>query len=141
MTKGNDIRRIKEEYINEIKFLLPDIRKAERQYLQGLSKNIDEYLNTGEHFDEMSSKEKFYLFFGNPNDIVHQYYSNMKTKDFCSYLKLGRLKKRILFTLLALILTISVLISIVLWQEHLSIMRSEIVTAENKIIEYEEVMP
>jgi len=141
MKKGNDLRRIKEEYMNEIKFLFPDIRKEERQYLQGLSKNIDEYLDTDEHFDEMSSKESFYLFFGNPSDIVHQYYSNMETKDFCSYLSLGRLKKRVFFTLLALILTISVLISIVLWQEHLSMMRSEIVTAENKIIEYEEVMP
>ena len=89
MTKGNDIRRIKEEYINEIKFLFPDIRKEERQYLQGLSKNIDEYLDTGEHFDEMSSKESFYLFFGNPSDIVHQYYSNMNINVFCSYLRLG----------------------------------------------------
>jgi len=141
MKKGNELRRIKEEYMNEIKFLFPDIRKEERQYIQGLSKNIDEYLDTGEHFDEMSSKEKFYLFFGNPNDIVHQYYSNMKTKEFCSYLRLGRLKKRVFFTLLALILTISVLISIVLWQEHLSMMRSEAVMTRNEIIEYEEVSP
>ena len=141
MKKGNDIRRIKEEYMNEIKFLFPDIRKEERQYLQGLSKNIDEYLDTDEHFDEMSSKESFYLFFGNPNDIVHQYYSNMETKDFCSYLKLGRIKKKVFFTLLALILIISVLVSIFLWQEHLSIMRSEAVMTENEIIKYEEVSP
>ena len=62
MKKGNELRRIKEEYMNEIKFLFPDIRKEERQYIQGLSKNIDEYLDTGEHFDEMSSKEKFIYF-------------------------------------------------------------------------------
>ena len=65
----------------------------------------------------------------------------MKTKEFCSYLRLGRLKKRVFFTLLALILTISVLISIVLWQEHLSMMRSEAVMTRNEIIEYEEVSP
>lgn len=141
MKKGNDIRRIKEEYMNEIKFLFPDIRKEERQYLQGLSKNIDEYLDTGEHFDEMSSKESFYLIFGNPSDIVHQYYSNMNINVFCSYLRLGRLKKRLFITLLSLILIISVLVSIFLWQEHLSIMRSEAVMTENEIIEYEEVSP
>ena len=35
MKKGNDLRRIKDEYIYEFKFLFPDIQKEERQYLQG----------------------------------------------------------------------------------------------------------
>ena len=138
MKKENEMNCMKREYLNEIKLLFPTMHKNEKRYLQGLSKNIDEYLNNNDDPDKLSTKETFYSFFGSPTDVVHQYFSGMDTESFCSYLKLRKLKRCVLLTLCTLILASTIIIDILLWQEHLSVMRSEIVSVDTVIIEYEE---
>lgn len=130
---------LKKTYLNEVRSLFPILRKEEKVFLQKMEANVDDFLENEEAPSDLGSMEGFYKTFGEPKDVVYQYYSALDLEPLFSAVRMRRFLKILLLTFLGLVSAISIFICILLYQEHLSFMRSEAVFITTEIIEYPEV--
>lgn len=130
---------LKKTYLNEVRSLFPILRKEEKVFLQKMEANVDDFLENEEAPSDLGSMEGFYKTFGEPKDVVYQYYSALDLEPLFSAVRMRRFLKILLLSLLGLVSAVSIFICILLYQEHLSFMRSEPVFITTEIIEYPEV--
>lgn len=120
------------KYTNNVKALFPLIRKQEHIYLHQMKQNIDDYCDT----TPVSSLEELYEEFGNPQDVVYNYYSIMDASQLFSMIRFHRIIKCIsIFIMLIIIFVCSML-----FQEHLIMMHQEAIFTETVITDTEEVL-
>lgn len=132
---------LKKTYLNEVRSLFPILRKEEKVFLQKMESNIDDFLENEATPADSASMEGFYKAFGEPKEVVYQYYSVMDLEPLFSAVRMRRFLKLLLLSLLGLVSAVSIFICILLYQEHLSFMREEAVFITTEIIEYPEVTP
>ena len=131
MKKKSSINYLSKRYMNEIKSLLPIVTKKEMTYLNKLQINIDEALEN-QDFPEPQTIEDFYSAFGEPYDVVHQFFSNMEKDSFKNIIKGKRIRKVALTMIVGLCIILTLYAFILLRIEHKSFTDSEI-----KIITYQ----
>lgn len=121
----NQIKKIQNKYMREIRNLFPALRREERKYLRKMEENIADYLENECSPAAVSSVEDLRQIFGDPREIVHQYYSTMEADAFYSFLRVRRLMGRVALFICGLVLAFTAFLAVILYQEHLSVMRSE----------------
>ena len=121
----NQMKKIQNKYMREIRNLFPALRREERKYLRKMEENIADYLENESPSAAVSSVEDLRQIFGDPREIVHQYYSTMEADAFYSFLRVRRLMGRVALFICGLVLAFTAFLAVILYQEHLSVMRSE----------------
>lgn len=121
----NQMKKIQNKYMREIRNLFPALRREERKYLRKMEENIADYLENECSPAAVSSVEDLRQIFGDPREIVHQYYSTMEADAFYSFLRVRRLMGRVALFICGLVLAFTAFLAVILYQEHLSVMRSE----------------
>ena len=130
----NQIKKIQNKYMREIRNLFPALRREERKYLRKMEENIADYLENECSPAAVSSVEDLRQIFGDPREIVHQYYSTMEADAFYSFLRVRRLMGRVALFICGLVLAFTAFLAVILYQEHLSVMRSEPVFTTTEIV-------
>ena len=130
----NQIKKIQNKYMREIRNLFPALRREERKYLRKMEENIADYLENESPSAAVSSVEDLRQIFGDPREIVHQYYSTMEADAFYSFLRVRRLMGRVALFICGLVLAFTAFLAVILYQEHLSVMRSEPVFTTTEIV-------
>lgn len=130
----NQMKKIQNKYMREIRNLFPALRREERKYLRKMEENIADYLENESPSAAVSSVEDLRQIFGDPREIVHQYYSTMEADAFYSFLRVRRLMGRVALFICGLVLAFTAFLAVILYQEHLSVMRSEPVFTTTEIV-------
>ena len=130
----NQMKKIQNKYMREIRNLFPALRREERKYLRKMEENIADYLGNECPPAAVSSVEDLRQIFGDPREIVHQYYSTMEADAFYSFLRVRRLMGRVALFICGLVLAFTAFLAVILYQEHLSVMRSEPVFTTTEIV-------
>ena len=121
----NQMKKIQNKYMREIRNLFPALRREERKYLRKMEENIADYLENECPPAAVSSVEDLRQIFGDPREIVHQYYSTMEADAFYSFLRVRRLMGRVALFICGLVLAFTAFLAVILYQEHLIILREE----------------
>lgn len=130
----NQMKKIQNKYMREIRNLFPALRREERKYLRKMEENITDYLENECPPAAVSSVEDLRQIFGDPREIVHQYYSTMEPDAFYSFLRVRRLMGRVALFFCGLVLAFTAFLAVILYQEHLSVMRQEAVFTTTEIV-------
>ena len=115
---------LKKKYLTQLRVLLPVMRKEERTYLRHMETTIDEFLDASDS-SAFSCMENFYREFGEPREVIQNYYSGMNIESFCSVISIRRFLKRIGIFLCSLMLAAAIFWGYVFWQEHLIFLQSK----------------
>ena len=94
------------QYISDVKSLFPIVGKEERIFLAKLKKTIENYCDE----EEFTSITELYDSFGQPNEIVNSYYSDVDTQYVIRKIKTAKAVK---FTIMAFLL--AYLISVIIY--------------------------
>ena len=122
------------QYLKEIKNLLPLLRQQEKEYFHKMKENMYEVLESDESLT-LFSKEDCYRIFGYPNDIIHQYYSSMDVASYASAVNLSKLKNRIMIAIGCVTLAIAFSLLATMWQAHKVFTSQEIFFETSEITE------
>lgn len=93
------MKNIHKEYLNDVKKFFPFVGKNERNYLDGIMTQLDEFIES----DKISSKYDLYEKYCQPYNIVKDYYDTVDTEVL---IKRIRLVKRIKCLIIVLIFAI-----------------------------------
>lgn len=123
------MNKLCKEYINEIKAMFPVKGIEERKYIKNLSKDIEDYCEEA----DATTKEELYKNYGNPVDVVAEYFSATGVPYVIKKLKISKYIKSLIAVIIAVILVLSTVYGVILWEEHQAIMRQEAVIVDEII--------
>lgn len=115
------------EYLKQIRLLLPISGKEERTFLHDFKNAVEEYIEANPNCSFCDIKERF----GKPEDIVHEYITTLDQFQLCRRIKLRYLIKRAIFIILILTAILTTYKAIVIhdsYQQALDGMASYAVT-------------
>jgi len=122
---------LSKKYLGEVKLLFPILRKEEKAYLRKMKHNIDDFCENS----SVQSIDDIYDEFGKPQDVVNDYFSMMDVSAFISCIRFRKILKRIICFICAALFIIVCIHCLILYQEHESFLRQEVVIVEEKISE------
>lgn len=123
------MNKLCKEYINEIKAIFPVKGNEERKYIKELSKDIEDYCEES----NTTTKEELYENYGNPVEVVAEYFSATGVPYVIKKLKISKYIKALVSIIIAILISLSTLYANILWEEHQAIMRQEVVIVEEVI--------
>ena len=123
------MNKLCKEYIKEVKAMVPVKGKKERKYIKQLSKDIEDYCEES----KATTKEELYENYGNPVDVVAEYFSAIGAPYVIKKIRISKYIKALIAVIIAVILVLSTVYGVVLWEEHKMIMREEMVFVETVI--------
>ena len=127
------------KYLKEIRSLLPILRREEKEYLRKMAENIEE-TRLIENVD-LETLDDYYKVFGEPKDIIHQYYTEMDMNSFYKIISRRRLIRQITGFVCILTLCLAVFECIIRYQEYKVFQDSKIASYTTEIIIYKEGHP
>ena len=123
------MNKLCKEYIKEVKAMFPVKGKKERKYIKQLNKDIEDYCEES----NATTKEELYENYGNPVDVVAEYFSAIGAPYVIKKIRISKYIKALIAVIIAVILVLSTVYGVVLWEEHKMIMREEMVFVETVI--------
>ena len=123
------MNKLCKEYIKEVKAMFPVKGKKERKYIKQLSKDIEDYCEES----KATTKEELYENYGNPVDVVAEYFSAIGAPYVIKKIRISKYIKALIAVIIAVILVLTTVYGVVLWEEHKMIMREEMVFVETVI--------
>lgn len=123
------MNKLCKEYIKEVKAMFPVKGKKERKYIKQLSKDIEDYCEES----NATTKEELYENYGNPVDVVAEYFSAIGAPYVIKKIRTSKYIKALIAVIIVVILVLSTVYGVVLWEEHQMIMREEMVFVETVI--------
>ena len=123
------MNKLCKDYINEIKAIFPVKGNEERKYIKELSKDIEDYCEES----NATTKEELYENYGNPVEVVAEYFSATGVPYVIKKLKISKYIKALVSIIIAILISLSTLYANILWEEHQAIMRQEVVIVEEVI--------
>lgn len=123
------MNKLCKEYIKEVKAMFPVKGKKERKYIKQLSNDIEDYCEES----NATTKEELYENYGNPVDVVAEYFSAIGAPYVIKKIRISKYIKALIAVIIAVILVLSTVYGVVLWEEHQMIMREEMVFVETVI--------
>ena len=123
------MNKLCKEYIKEVKAMFPVKGKKERKYIKQLSKDIEDYCEES----KATTKEELYENYGNPVDVVAEYFSAIGAPYVIKKIRISKYIKALIAIIIAILISLSTLYANILWEEHQMIMREEMVFVETVI--------
>lgn len=123
------MNKLCKEYINEIKAMFPVKGKEEIKYIKELSKDIEDYCEES----NATTKEELYENYGNPVEVVAEYFSATGVPYVIKKLIISKYIKALIAVIIAVVLVLTTIYGIIRWEEHQTLMRQEVVIVEEVI--------
>ena len=123
------MNKLCKEYIKEVKAMFPVKGKKEQKYIKQLSEDIEDYCEE----DNATTKEELYENYGNPVDVVVEYFSATGVSYVIKRLKISKYIKSLIAVLIAVILVLSTIYGVSKWEWHETIMDEEVAIVEEVI--------
>lgn len=123
------MNKLCKEYINEIKAMFPVKGKEEIKYIKELSKDIEDYCEES----NATTKEELYENYGNPVEVVAEYFSATGVPYVIKKLIISKYIKALIAVIIAVVLVLTTIYGIIRWEEHQALMRQEVVIVEEVI--------
>lgn len=95
------MNKLCKKYISDVKSLFPILGKCERQYIKKLSATIEEYCEE----TSINSMDTIYDSFGNPQDVLAEYFSVADVSALTRKIKISKWIKYGIITLVLIALT------------------------------------
>jgi hypothetical protein len=115
------------EYLQEVKSLFPIKSKKERKYISNLGKDIEIFCKE----TNVISKEGLYVKYGNPIDVVKEYFNSIDTSYVVKKVNIAKYIKAFVAAILVLALIASSVFCVVLYQEEEMIDRQSYVISQS----------
>ena len=106
------MNKLCKEYIKEVKAMFPVKGTKERKYIKQLSEDIEDYCEE----DNATTKEELYENYGNPVDVVVEYFSATSVSYVIKRLKISKYIKSLIAVLIAVILVLSTIYGVSKWE-------------------------
>lgn len=123
------MNKICKEYIKEVKAMFPVKGRQERFYIKKLSNDIENYCDE----TNATAKEELYNNYGNPIDIVAEYFSAKGISYVIKKIKFSKYIKALIAIMIAIILIILSTYSVFWYQNHQTALRQEVLIVEDII--------
>lgn len=123
------MNKLCKEYIKEVKAMFPVKGKKEHKYIIQLNKDIEDYCEES----NATTKEELYENYGNPVDVVAEYFSAIGAPYVIKKIRISKYIKALIAIIIAILISLSTLYANILWEEHQMIMRQEVVIVEEVI--------
>lgn len=117
------------EYIKEVKSMFPVKGTQERKYIKNLNKDITDYCEEA----NTTTKDELYENYGNPIDIVSEYFSATGTSYVIKKIRFGKYIKALIAVIIALALIVSSIYCVFWYENHQMYLRQEMVDVETVI--------
>lgn len=117
------------EYINEVKSMFPVKGIQERKYIKNLKKDIEDYCEEA----NTTTKDDLYENYGNPIDIVSEYFSATGTSYVIKKIRFGKYIRTLIAVIIALVLIVSSIYCAFWYENHLMSLREEVIIVEDVI--------
>ncbi|MGN0448771.1 MAG: DUF6120 family protein [Ruminococcus sp.] len=127
------MNKICKQYISEVKALFPIMGKNEKIYVNKLKKHLENYCEES----CIASKQELYESYGQPNDIVNDFFSSADTEYIVKKIKISKYIKIAITSLLVIALATASIYCTILIREHEIFARQEVVICEQTIEEIE----
>lgn len=108
------MNKICKQYISEVKALFPIMGKNEKNYIEKLKNNLEDYC---EEFS-VASKDELYKNYSTPTQVVNDYFATADTDYLVKKIKFSRFIKLTFVILLAVALISISIYSIVLYNDY-----------------------
>ena len=119
------------KYIRQVKAMFPILGKEERKYIKTLKITLEDYL---ENATDISLND-LYNEFGNPNDIVNEYYNTVDTEKIVKRIKISKYTKFFIGFIVLCLLVSTIFYCCILYKEHKAFMEESFISTEEIIIE------
>lgn len=123
------MNKICKQYISEVRAFFPVMGKSERKYVNKLRLNIENFCEEA----EITSKQELYENYGNPHDVVNDYYSTVDTDDIIKKIRISKYIKAFIIAILALAVIAVSTYCIIRYEYHQMSIRQEAVIVEEVI--------
>ncbi|MCH5300491.1 MAG: hypothetical protein J1E56_04155 [Ruminococcus sp.] len=123
------MNKICKQYISEVRAFFPVMGKSERKYVNKLRLNIENFCEEA----EITSKQELYENYGNPHDVVNDYYSTVDTDDIIKKTHISKYIKIFIIAILALAVIAVSTFCIILYNDYQIATRQEAVIVEEVI--------
>ena len=117
------------EYIKEVKAMFPVKGKQERKYIKQLRTDVEDYCEES----NATTKEELYENYGNPVDVVAEYFSATGVPYVIKKVIISKYIKALVAVIIAVILVLSTMYGVIRWEEHQMLLREEVVIVEEVI--------
>ncbi len=122
------------QYLNEVKCLLPVLRREEIDYFQKMEANMYDLLENGD-FEPPASMEDCHKIFGEPKELVHQYYSCVDMASYAASVNFRKMIRNIILSVCGVIMGIVFITCVIIWQDHQHFLKNELAIKTAEIIE------
>ena len=123
------MNKICKTYIRNVKILFPIMGKSERNYINNLQNNLEEYCNEV----SISSIDELYSNFGTPKDVLNSYLNCADNDYLINNLHKTRIIKRFLLIGFTIVLSVSIIYSIFLYNEYRTFKEEQAIFIEDEI--------
>lgn len=121
---------VTKQYIHDVKTLFPSKGKKERDYLKRLAVTVDEYCEE----TNVSNKQDIYQKYGQPIDIVHDYYSALDTEEVIKRIRLAFVVKLGIIVVITAVVLSALTYMIIAYLGYQMDLRQEIVVGEERVV-------
>ena len=117
------MNKICKEYISEIKALFPIKQKHEREYINKLKSDVEDFYEEA----KVTSKKELYDKYGKPNDVVNNYLSTINTEYITKRINFSRYIKIFIAVIILLATIATAAFCGLLYHQHLMDKQQEII--------------
>ena len=121
---------VTKQYIHDVKTLFPSKGKKERDYLKRLAVTVDEYCEE----TNVSNKQDIYQKYGQPIDIVHDFYSALDTEEVIKRIRFAFAVKLGIITVTSAVVLSALTYLIIAYLGYQMDLRQEIVVGEERVV-------
>lgn len=119
------------KYVGQVKAMFPILGKDERKYIKTLKVTLEDYLEN----TTVTSIKDIYNEFGNPQDIVNEYYNTVDIEKIVNRIKISKYIKFFIGFIVLCLLISTISYCCILYREHKAFMEESFISSEEIIIE------
>lgn len=123
------MNKICRQYVSEVKAFFPIMGRSEREYIEKLKKDIENYCEES----EVTSKEDLYKGYGLPYETVDEYYSSAETDEIVKRIKTAKITKTIITAVIISAVAVAAVFCTIRVSKHLYARTQEVSTYDEAI--------
>lgn len=117
------------QYISNVKLLFPIIGKAEKEYINSLASDIEDYCIE----ENINTIDKLYERYGTPDNVINTYFSVLNTDEVIERIKIVKRLKQAVFLFLLIVVAAVIIWGINIYDTHQIFMQEQAVFTDSNI--------
>lgn len=117
------------QYISNVKLLFPIIGKAEKEYINSLASDIEDYCIE----ENINTIDKLYERYGTPDNVINTYFSVLNTDEVIERIKIAKRLKQAVFLFLLIVVAAVIIRGINIYDTYQIFMQEQAVFTDSNI--------